>query len=515
MKVTRKTRLQTRAQNVFFVVLLLVVVALLGWLSTVYVVRADWTAGNRNTLAPASRKLVTTLHHPVTITAFATTNKALRRSIRELVGKYQRVNDNIRLTFVDPNVDPQKVRKLDIAVNGELVIHYQGRTEKVKQQSERALTNALARIARSSDRSVVFVTGHGELEPNGTGKLALSNFVSKLKDQGFKVDTVNLTATPSIPDNTSVLVIAGPRSNYLPGEVAIIGDYVKQGGNLLWLAQPGPRHGLKPLADMLGVTIFNGTIVDATAPLFGVQDVRWVVLNAYGTSPVTHDFQFNTLWPQTTAMTTSAKNGWHAMPFVKSRRLPRSWLETGKLEGKVSYDPKAGDKAGPLDIGVTLTRPLPKPPAQSGKKKVKAGARQTASASGDIDKVGDKATASTGKSASDTTATGKAGGNTVSRPAADGAQAIGGEQRVVVTGNADFLANAYLGYGGNLSLGLNLVNWLSHDDRYINIHPARAPDRTLALSPGVQQLIAWGFLVVLPLLLLAIGAWIWLRRRRY
>lgn len=484
MKVTRKTRLHTRAQNIVFVVLLLVVVVLIGWLSTLYEVRADWTAGHRNTLASESRDVVQTLHAPVTITAYASQNEALRSAIRELVGKYQRVDDQIHLKFVDPNVEPQEVRKLNISVDGELVVHYQGRTEKVRQHDESALTNALARISRAAGRSVVFITGHGELNPQGQGQVALSDFVGTLKDQGFRIDTLNLTETPSIPDDTAVLVIAGPRSDYLPGEVKIIDDYVKRGGNLLWLTQPGPRHGLKALADVLGVHPLDGTIVDATAPLFGVQDARWIVLNQYEPSPVTHNFDFNTLWPQTTALSVDDKSGWQVTPFLKSRALPRSWLEAGKMDGggQVSFDTGAGDKPGPLDVGVVLTRPLPGPAtADAGKGKDKTAAKDAADAP---------------KAASDSAAQ-------------------GGQQRVVVTGNATFLANAYVGYGGNLNMGLNLVNWLSHNDRFIDIAPARAPDRTLVLPAAYQQIIAWGFLVGLPLTLLIAGGWIWLRRRRY
>src|SRR5262249_44642411 len=39
------------------------------------------------------------------------------------------------------------------------------------------------------------------------------------------------------------------------------------------------------------------------------------------------------------------------------------------------------------------------------------------------------------------------------------------QQRVVVVGNAGFLSNTFLGNGGNLDLGVNMVNWLSGDDR--------------------------------------------------
>jgi len=88
------------------------------------------------------------------------------------------------------------------------------------------------------------------------------------------------------------------------------------------------------------------------------------------------------------------------------------------------------------------------------------------------------------------------------------------EQRVVIVGDADFLANSYLGNGSNLDIGINLINWLSHDDRLISISPRPAPDTRLELSTNEQLAIAIFFLLLLPLGLLISGLRIWLKRRK-
>ena len=53
------------------------------------------------------------------------------------------------------------------------------------------------------------------------------------------------------------------------------------------------------------------------------------------------------------------------------------------------------------------------------------------------------------------------------------------EQRVIVFGDGDFLANSFIANAGNLDLGMSLVNWLSQDDAYVNIPVKIARDRTL------------------------------------
>jgi gliding motility-associatede transport system auxiliary component len=301
----------------------------------------------------------------------------------------------------------------------------------------------------------VFLTGDGERDPLGQHNFDLGDFGKQLQDKGIKVETLSLAANPTIPGNTSVLVIAGPQSDLLPGMVNIIRDYLKKGGNLLWLADPGSLYGLQPLAEDLGVRFGAGTIVDPESQLFGINDPKILLVPKYEDAGITKDFTTATLFPAATSVDEDKDSigGWQADGFLKT--LPRSWLETGKLEGQVNYDPKHGDRLGPLSIGLALSRPL---------------------------------------------------------KAAKGASA--GEQRVVVTGDGDFLSNSYVGNGGNLQLGLNIFNWLAHDDSYISINPRPAPDLTLILTPFAQGLIGFGFLLALPLILLASGIAVWLRRRR-
>ncbi|HQR60454.1 MAG TPA: Gldg family protein [Methylophilaceae bacterium] len=86
-------------------------------------------------------------------------------------------------------------------------------------------------------------------------------------------------------------------------------------------------------------------------------------------------------------------------------------------------------------------------------------------------------------------------------------------QRVVVIGNGSFLANAFVASGGNLDLGINIVNWLAGDDKLITIQPKPLKDVNVSLSPTQGTLIFGGFVLVLPLAFLVIGIAIWRRRR--
>jgi ABC-type uncharacterized transport system involved in gliding motility auxiliary subunit len=454
MRVTAASRTRLRLDNLVFTVLFLGVVGLLAWLSIEYDYRADWTASGRNTLSAASIAVLERLDGPVTVTAFVAEDQALRDPIANLVGHYSRRKPDLRLAFVNPETEPQKVRDLGIRAGGELILEYRGRKEHLQKINEQTFTNALQRLARAGERHLVFLQGHGERSPEGKANFDLGEWGRHLRDQGLKVHELNLARTPAIPDNTSVLVIAGPRVELLPGEVRLLLDYLDRGGNLLWLVDPDEEAGLGSVAELLGIEVLDGTLVDPTAvQLFGAA---FALGAEYGPHPITREMAVLTLFPRAAAIELGEAEDWQAQIFLESS--PESWLETGSLDEAVGYD-AGSDIQGPLVLGVALTR---RPP--------------------------DDGTAEPGR-----------------KPT---------EQRVVVMGDGDFLSNAYLGNGGNLDLGLNMVNWLSSDDTLIAIPARIAPDRQLSLSRERLAVLGIGFLVVLPALLIAMGVAIWWRRTR-
>jgi len=87
------------------------------------------------------------------------------------------------------------------------------------------------------------------------------------------------------------------------------------------------------------------------------------------------------------------------------------------------------------------------------------------------------------------------------------------EGRVVAVGDADFAANALLGFQGNQDFFLNTVAWLAEDADLISIRPKEPENQALFLSRQVQQNVAWLALVLLPGLFVVLGVVTWWRRR--
>lgn len=457
------TKFQSRIQQVISILLILGAAGLLAWLSTRYEYQADWTANRSNSLTEPSLKLLATLKGPVQITAYLYPDETLRRDIGAYIERYQRHKRDISLRFVDPAKAPQEVRELNIAASGEVLVEYQGRREKLGVISEAALSAALQRLAFAGESWVVFLGGHGERSTDGENPADYSVLAQELRGKGLKAQQINLARTPTVPDNTSVFVIASPQTALLAGEIKLIRDYVKQGGNLLWLADPGSLAGLQPLADDLQLDWQNGTLIYPDFQLLGTGHPAVALVMDYGQSAITKDLDNITLYPIARAVRPRENTAWQPTALLGTPE--RSWLESGPIQENMRLDEAAGDVKGPLVLGLALQRnhPSHKPPETL----------------------------------------------TLDEPPP------APQQRVVAIGDSDFMSNAYLKELGNQPLALNIIQWLANRDSQLSIDVPAAKDTVLHVPPWAYLLISFGFIFVLPALLLAIGTtrW-WLRRRR-
>lgn len=445
-----------RLNNVLYTLLLIAIALLIGFLSTRYSVVHDFSHAQRSSLGDESKRLLETLDGPVEIVSYARAQGALRKSITDFVERYRQVKHDIELTFVDPDGDPTAMRAAGVQIDGELDVRLGGRSERLRVLSENELSSALLRLSRAHERLVVFLEGEGERRADGQANADLGQFGAQLSKRGARVLHLALGATPRVPDNVELVVIANPRVTMSKEISGALLTYVERGGNLLWFLEPGEAIGLDALADAMSLRILPGVIVDGASQALGIGDPSMVAASRYPEHAITRGFDLTTLFPQPLALAQVTPPRWDFKSILRSSA--QSWNESGHIpkagepEGNVRYDGVDGEIPGPLDFGFALTRAAPRP-----------------------------------------------GGH---------------EQRVVVMGDGDFLSNSFLGNGGNREFGGRIFDWLLTDDALIDVPERAAPDRTLTLSQGMLTTLSFTFLIALPLMFAASGLLIWRRRKR-
>lgn len=441
-------------QSWLYAFLCVVIAVCLAALAARFGFTSDWSAGDRATITPQSRALLAQLHGPLEAVSFARPG-ALRAKAELLVDRYRRFKPDLKLRFVDPDLDPIATQDAGITANGELVLRWHDQHQSVTQLDEHSFSDALVRLARGGTRLIAFVTGDGERDATGNGAADLGEFEKALSARGVRALPLNLAEAAEIPRNASLVVLASPQAALPPDSVKKLEDYVANGGNLLWLTEPGGDDlGLAPLAQALGIKRLSGTIVDKAGDAAGLRDPRIVVATRYPTQAITDDFHINTMFPRVAAL--AALNGapWKIQPILQSSA--HSANQTAAFEpapvARGASAAGSGELKGPLTFGYALSRLSPSPDKR--------------------------------------------------------------QQRVVMVGDGDFLSNAYLADAGNRAFGERLVDWLLGDDALASA-PRAASDSVLKPTRTQLGVITFGYLLALPILLILLGGWIgWRRRRR-
>ena len=459
-----KSHIALRIQSIVFTLLFVLVIGLLAYVGKTYNKRFDVTQSQRNSLSETMQSLLKKLDKPLSITAYVPDDAVVKTSLKQLIEKYQVHHKDIKLEFVNPDLNPTRAQEDGIAYSGQLLLKYNNKSEAINSVDEQNVLNVLQRLSREKARIVIFIEGHGEASPFEDKSNGISKLSEVLEKKGFSLQPHNILRTQSIPDNASFVVIAAPKKDYLEAEVELITKYIEQGGNLLWLHEPGEVFGLDDLEQQLGLELQLGTLLDANQDLqrmLGIQHPAAIAIIDYGPSELTTNLAAHTLFPFATTIEKDAdsdsienNSSWKYQPLLST--LITSWLESGDIQGNVKFDDDA-DKPGPLTMGMALTQ-----------ENINAINQDTK---------------------------------------------VIPEQRVLVLGDSDFMRNNYIGQGSNLEFASNIFNWLSADDELLSIKTNVVSGTTLDLTKSgrIGLVVLW---LGLPLALFIFGTWRWLRRRK-
>ncbi len=428
--------------------------------------RWDLTESGAYTLSPQSKKVVEALKDKLVVTAFA--DGGVSPQLETLLDGYRYLSpDQVETRVVDPDKEPTLAEQMKITTVPSVHLQYGKESFVVTQPTEETVTNGIIRVTRSGKKVVYFTEGFGEPDvKNADDPKGFSEVKLALEQENYEVKSLLLPSVEQVPDDASAVVLAGPTRPLTEAAIAALDGYLKRGGHLLALVGAGPSgdKGSEKLTAFLGgwgVKVGNDIVIDREMRLFEGPRLGVVPLSrTYGTHPVTQGFKDYTVFPQTRSVEPAAegKKGLQATWLVKTSES--SWAETDVdgvfAKGVATLDQT--DRKGPVSIAVAVTANL---------KELGANPPQGVT-----------------------------------------------DARLVVFGSALFADNQQIEQSRlNGDLFLNAVGWLVGQEDLISIRSQSVRASRADLTPAQAPQVFYLSVFIIPELLIALGIWVWWRRR--
>ena len=453
-----KTR-QTRygAYVTVYILVILAVLAAANWLANRHNKTVDTTSNKRFSLSDQTSKVVTGLKNDVTITYFD--KQSAFQSGKDLLDRYHNLSPKLHVNYVDPEKKPDIAKAAGIRNYGAITIENGAKREEAKSLSEEEVTGALIRSMKTGERNACFVTGSGEPTVEETGRSGYSGIKDALEKNNYKTRSTSLFEKPEVPKDCSVLIVAGPKRDYIDPAVAAIKTYVEGGGHALFMIDPPLALGkgeensgapnLSKLLEGWGVTPEKDLVLDTSGvgQFFGFNEAAPVVTKYESQAIVKTMAGTATVFPLSRSLDVKTDKGSVEKLFSTSGNSYATTNLNLSKGGGIAIDPSK-DKKGPFLLG------------------------------------------------------------------AAGTLTGAGKPRFVVVGSSGWVANSILGAPiGNRDLFLNMVNWLTADEDLISIRPKDPEDRRINLNRRQMTMLFYSSVVFLPLIVIASGFMVYWRRR--
>ena len=447
------------------------ILAAINYLGKAHNKRWDLTAAHQFSLSDQTKKVLQDLKEPVKIRVFARSDEFQR--FRDRLDGYTYQSKQVTAEYIDPEKRPGLAQQLGVTALNTIVFEYKGRNEKVTSDGEQELTNGLIKVIQGRQPKIYFSQGHGEKDTVSAERGGYNAIVQGLTSGNFVVEKTVLAQQGKVPDDADVLIIAGPKTDFLPPEIDAVKAYLTRGGKVLLMLDPVLKAdqpqpvGLQGLLKEWGIEADNDIVLDVSGMgrLLGT-DESVPVAASYPQHPITENFNLMTAYPLARSMTPieGGANGHTAQRLVETSR--NSWGETNlkTLTGGEPAKREDDDKQGPVSLAAAVS-----------------GAASVTPPPADPKKDGDNP-----------------------KPA---------ETRLVAIGDSDFASNGALGVSGNRDLFLNTINWLAQQENLIAIRPRDPEDRRITLTADQQTRIFYLTVLIVPGLVLLAGVQTWWRRR--
>lgn len=425
--------------------------------------RYDFTKTGRFTLSTQTKKILKSLEAPVKVVAFyraesGTMHAQQRQTARDLLEEYASQSDNFTFTFIDPDRKPGLASKYGVSEYRIMLLISGDRQVKVGAESEEKLTNGLIKLLREKKKQIYFVKGHGEKDLASTGKTGYSAARNAILNESYEIKELFLMRSEGVPEDASVVVLAGPKEELTPDELEKLEKYYTSGGAMLVQIDPGHPPGLRTWLENFGFRLQTDVIIEGQTQVYGTNALTPVVYAYNKKHPLTEGFTLASYFPiaNSVYIDEDPKQGRYQLALTG----PNSWTEMDKEQlesGQAEYN-EDHEKKGPVPIMSVTTYKAPEEKDEQGSTRRRYG-------------------------------------------------------KVILVGDSDFANNTNINLAGNGDLFLNTINWLAEEADLIAVRAKKRDVTPVILTAAQGRAIFWVPVVMIPSFILMAGVGIYSRRR--
>lgn len=240
---------------------------------------ADFTRSGLHTLSPRSVLVARQLESDLLVTGFFRPDQQQsKRDAQTLLNLYKHESPHVKVRFVDPDQNAAEAVRLGVKIAGSLVLQHGDRPPVVLnlvEQTEPELTSAILRLDSSRTPVVCWASGDGERDHRDANQVSgYSAAADLLRTSNYQIQDV-LLVQQGVPSTCDVLVLLQLGRPLSDGSVKAVQDYLSRGGKMLMGIDPWLDPKVLASANALVKPFsvnFDGSLVVETDPAHSAKD---------------------------------------------------------------------------------------------------------------------------------------------------------------------------------------------------------------------------------------------------
>lgn len=451
---TDSRRTSALTTGLTYSVVVIAILVIVNFFANRYNKSYDSTSNKQFTLSDQTIKIVKNLQQPLTITYWDQPTKF--KTASDLLDRYKNLSPKLDVQYMDADKKRTQAIAAGVKTLGTIFVDYGAKHEEAKSLTEEEVTGAIVRALKGGERLACFALGSGEHSIDSAERSGYSGAKELLEKNNYKTQTLKMLEKVEIPKTCTIVVVAGPKHDYIQPEVDALKNYVEGGGHALFMLDPplkfakdetDPNDALDAVLAGWGVTVDKDLVLDTSGvgQIFGLGP-EFPLVTSYESHPIVNTMKETpTGFP--IARSLDVKNGDHTTVEKLFSTTENSFATTNLSSPEIKQSPS--DKKGPLVLG----------------------AAGTYNGTGDI------------------------------------------KGRFVVVGSSNWCSNSFLRFNGNRDLFLNIFNWLSADEDLISIRPREPEDRRLNMNARQVSMVFYTTVILIPMFIILAGVSVWWKRR--